>query len=533
VLINEYSNFVRLSDETGSKSWSDRQRIAQYGIASEIGSLVAAIKKKDLLEPSRPWDTYNAEIVEELGDIVWYTVMLAALHENTALDIVRCDLASLPVEIENDKKFKDALDPQKYARFLRGSQDFLSDERPRSFDDYQNISVLTSRTSGQDLLHVCLTRLLLYATVMMSHGFPQVEKYMQTDIVRLDLLRSLGMVMWHVAALANVLGLSFDELVCKNRNKLNGLSNFDRAPPTPLHDEAIEIPDDERLPRQFEVSFISTAEGRLQMFYQGKPLGNELTDNSRENDGYRFHDCMHLANAATLGWSPVLRSLMGRKRKYDKYIDVIEDGARAQIVEEAVVKAVHAEGERASGIGASDPNYMPTDLFTSKEQISFSFLKLIRRFVRNLEVERNNFWEWQQAIVQGHKIYAALRKEGQGTVYVDIRERTIKFDKRVMPNVLGPVVSVASVTSSLSLGGDHGEIVARARKAGILQALGFKDYDDSYLDKIQVVPFGEGISVKAADDVQERIWSQNIIEFRKIETEVCGVLVCNVLALSC
>jgi NTP pyrophosphatase (non-canonical NTP hydrolase) len=532
VLIEEYSKFVRSSDETGSKSSSDRERIAQYGIASEIGSLVAAIKKKELLEPSRPWDTYNAEVVEELGDIVWYTVMLATLHNKSALDIVRCDLTSLPGEIEKDKKFKDALDQQSYLKFLSCAQEFLSKDGSQSFDDYQNISILTSRTSGRALLHVCLTRLLLYATVMMSHGFPQVEKYMQTDIVQLELLRSLGMVMWHVAALANVLGLSLDEVVAQNRRKLNDLANFDAALPTPLHDDDLEIPDGERLPRQFEVSFISIDEGRLQMFYKGRPLGNELTDNAREDDGYRFHDCMHLANAAKLGWSPVLRSLMKRKRKYDPKIDASEDGARAQIVEEAVVKAVHSEGERASGIGASDKTYIPVTLFTSKEQISFSFLKLIKRFVRNLEVENNKYWEWQEAIVEGHKVYAALRREKQGTVRVNMAKRTIEFDNRVSPNVVGPVISIGSATCILPVEADRHEIVAGMRKAAILRALGFEGDDESYLEQLHVVPFGERISVKAAGDVQEKIWNRKIVEFRPVETEISGALVCNVLALS-
>ena len=533
MIIEAYTDFVRLSDETRSKPLQDRERIAQYGIASEVGSLVAAIKKKELLEPRKAWNVSNDEIVEELGDIVWYTIMFATLHGNSAQDVIRYDLSSLPVEIEKDVKFKEALDEQNYAKFIRNSREFLSNDAERSFDEYQNISILTSRTSGRDLLHVCLTRLLLYATVMMSHGFPQVEKYMQSDIVKLDLLRSLGMVMWHVAALANVLGLSLDEVVARNRSKLNDLANFDGASPTPLHDEDVKVPNDQRLPRQFEVSFISVAEGKLQMFYEGKPLGDELTDNSREEDGYRFHDCMHLANAAKLGWSPVLRRLMKRKRRYDPQIDNSEDGARAQIVEEVVVKAVHSEGERASGVVPNGKTFVPIALFTSKEQISFSFLKLIKRFVRKLEVEKNKYWEWQEAIVEGHKIYAALCKEKQGTVRVDIAMRTIEFDDRVSPGVVGPVVSVGTDVCVSPAAEVRPKIVASVRKAAILRALGFDGEDETLAERLEVVPFGERISVKAKDEVQARIWDQQIVEFRSIETEISGSLVCNVLALSC
>jgi hypothetical protein len=367
---------------------------------------------------------------------------------------------------------------------------------------------------------------------MMSHGFPQVEKYMQTDIVKLDLLRCLGMVMWHVAALADVMGLSLNLVVAKNRDKLNDLANFDGAPPTPLHDDKPEVPGDQRLPRQFEVSFVSIEEGKLQMFYEGKPLGDELTDNSRDEDGYRFHDCMHLANAAKLGWSPVLRHLMNRKRKYDPQVDDSEDGARARIVEEAVVKAVHSEGERASGTEVSGKKYLPTTLFTSKEQISFSFLKLIKRFVKKLEVDDNKYWEWQEAIVEGHKIYAALCKEKQGTTRIDLANRTIEFDERVSPGVVGPVVAIGTATGNPPKGEDRDDIVSGIRKTAILRALGLDVDDISYLDGLQVVPFGDRISVKAKGKVQERIWAQRIVEFKQIETEVCGTFVCNALGLS-
>jgi hypothetical protein len=39
----------------------------------------------------------------------------------------------------------------------------------------------------------------------------------------------------------------------------------------------------------------------------GVNIGDRLTDNKLEKDDYRFHDVFHLANAAILGWSPVLR----------------------------------------------------------------------------------------------------------------------------------------------------------------------------------------------------------------------------------
>ena len=45
------------------------------------------------------------------------------------------------------------------------------------------------------------------------------------------------------------------------------------------------------------------------MWTDSQRLGNDLMDNAYEDDGYRFHDVFHLACAAVLGWSPVLRAL--------------------------------------------------------------------------------------------------------------------------------------------------------------------------------------------------------------------------------
>ena len=77
-------------------------------------------------------------------------------------------------------------------------------------------------------------------------------------------------------------------------------------------------------------------------------IGNPLTDNAYSDDGYRFHDVIHLAHAAVLGWSPVLRHILKRKRKSVPDVDEIEDGARAQIVEECVAAATyeHAASNR-------------------------------------------------------------------------------------------------------------------------------------------------------------------------------------------
>jgi hypothetical protein len=46
-------------------------------------------------------------------------------------------------------------------------------------------------------------------------------------------------------------------------------------------------------------------------------VGDPLTDNIADRDGYRFHDVFHFAHPAVLHWSPTFRALVKRKRKSD------------------------------------------------------------------------------------------------------------------------------------------------------------------------------------------------------------------------
>ena len=85
----------------------------------------------------------------------------------------------------------------------------------------------------------------------------------------------------------------------------------------------------------------------------GAPAGDELQDNAYVEDGYRFHDIFHVAHAAKLGWSPVLRGKLlnpKRKRSVDPIVDEVEDGGRAIVIDEAIVAYVW---EYRDGIASS------------------------------------------------------------------------------------------------------------------------------------------------------------------------------------
>ncbi|MCK9910146.1 hypothetical protein MXD81_13460, partial [Microbacteriaceae bacterium K1510] len=78
----------------------------------------------------------------------------------------------------------------------------------------------------------------------------------------------------------------------------------------------------------------------IQLWVDGVQRGADLTDNAYTPDGYGFHDVIHFAHAAVLGWSPVLRKLLECKRKDDEKVDEVEDGGRAGAIEEGLAAVV-------------------------------------------------------------------------------------------------------------------------------------------------------------------------------------------------
>jgi len=222
---------------------------------------------------------------------------------------------------------------------------------------------------------------------------------------------------------------------------------------------------------------------------------------------------------------------MRRKRKFDPAIDRNQDGARAQIVEEAVVKAIHSEGKRIGQADNAAPD-APMVLFTSKDQIPFSFLKLIRTFVDGLEVEKNDFWEWQEAILAGHKIYANLLEVGQGTVFVDLERRSIEYSPHVHLNARAALLSVVDIWFDPSASVDKSGLTAEelaannpsslarllAEKRAIASILGIAG--DEALQQFWVTRLDDDtLSVKAGTSIQEALWKRGILGFRSYVSE--------------
>ena len=200
----------------------------------------------------------------------------------------------------------------------------------------------------------------------------------------------------------------------------------------PLFDDGFEV--EEQLPRILEVKFRETTRGSgrqkvVLLRCNRLNLGDRLTDNISDADFYRYHDVFHFAHAVYLGWSPVMRVLLKCKRKSDPRVDENQDRARASIIEEAVTATVFSR--------AKELNY-----YEDTNNVDYDLLKTISGLVRGFEVDRVPVWQWEEAILNGYRVFRSLSGNCGGTVTLDLIERRLRYSK---PNP--PQASAESVSS--------------------------------------------------------------------------------------
>jgi NTP pyrophosphatase (non-canonical NTP hydrolase) len=240
----------------------------------------------------------------------------------------------------------------------------------------------------------------------------------------------LGDLLWYVAAVANRLGLDLNAIAEEGLRK--AAESFMQVPPPPSrYDEG--WPELQRLPRRMAVRFVEdnsrpvsvvTMEPlgdlaeRIATERARKQLGDNLDDNLAVADGYRYHDIIHLAHAAVLGWSPVLRALLGAKRKGPapagalEDVDRTQDGARAVALEE--------------GLAAFVFNFLePDDFEATDDVLTWDLVKHVRRTVRGLEVEDQPPVAWRHAYRQAFNCFRDLRASHGGTVEMDLDAQTL------------------------------------------------------------------------------------------------------------
>lgn len=231
------------------------------------------------------------------------------------------------------------------------------------------------------------------------------------------LKEELGDVLWYISAIASQNDISLEDIANDNLKKIT--DRFTESSEVNFIDFDKDFPDNESLPQEFEVAFIPSYENgksivKIVNNTSGEMIGDPLTDNNYENDGYRFHDIFHFGYLANLGWSPVIRKLLGKKRKSKPKVDENEDGARAQIIEEIVSLLIYNESH-------------DHDLLKYSKNVDTGLLKLVQRMVKTLEVKECTAKQWEITILNSFQVFNELIENNGGRVMVSKKNRRLTY----------------------------------------------------------------------------------------------------------
>lgn len=338
-----------------TKELAEARTVSLFGLAGEIGSLLAELKKKR--RDGRAYTGFAFHLEEELGDILWYVADLAS-----QAGVVLTN----PDPVEASPETLDAL-----------------------LDEIAFVLQADANALGQ----------------LLRPGWPPSSPGAVDSAVK-AVIRDL-------AAAAHAAGSDIFAVGQANLKKIRGrwLGN----PDTPAPHFDLDHDEEEQLPRKIVIEFRERGESPRQkviMRVQNITVGDRLTDNSWQDDGYRYHDIFHLAYAAVLGWSPVTRSLFKCKRKSKARVDEVEDGARAQITEEIIALQIYGRAREHS-------------LFAGLKRIDHDLLTMIRTLIHGMEVEQCALWEWELAILRGFAVFRDLIEHRGGRVVIDADRRLI------------------------------------------------------------------------------------------------------------
>ncbi|MGB3691597.1 MAG: nucleoside triphosphate pyrophosphohydrolase family protein [Spirulinaceae cyanobacterium] len=226
----------------------------------------------------------------------------------------------------------------------------------------------------------------------------------------------LGDMLWYIANLSSKFDLSLEKIAEDNIEKIFDRWGWKNSLQTQIHIFDSNFPGNERLPRQFDVDLTEVNGNnsvKMRAFVNGKQIGDDLTDNSYSNDGYRFHDIFHLSYAAVLGWSPVMRRNLKCKRKSDPSIDEVEDGGRAIAIEEGISALVFSY--------AKDHQFLE-----GVDTLDYQLLKTIKTMTYYLEVSQCSLGDWEKAILSGYEVWREIVENGGGEVTVNLDQRTLR-----------------------------------------------------------------------------------------------------------
>mgnify|MGYP003647113449 CR=1 FL=1 len=336
------------------------------GLYGEVGGIMSTAKKHIRERSAYPGFRTAAE--EEFGDTLWY---LAAL----------CRRVNIPLE----ELFATANDEA-----CPGSTDALSNLVDGEF-------VKVGMGSPTDSMDKALFKLGISTAALLGEA-PDRSK--------------LSTFVQDYLAALNAAKLSLSNVAQCNLRKARGAFLGPRM--EELVDFDADFAIEEQLPRNFKIRVNQRESGRSYLQWNGVFIGDPLTDNIADPDGYRFHDVFHLAFAAILHWSPVMRVLIKQKRKSKKEYDEAQDGGRAIVVEEGLTAWIFSR--------AKELNY-----FEGQDRVSLGMLKTISEFVSGYEVSKCPLKLWERAILEGYDVFRQVRDAQGGWIIGDRALRTIRY----------------------------------------------------------------------------------------------------------
>jgi NTP pyrophosphatase (non-canonical NTP hydrolase) len=377
--LNAYEKAAQRTDQR--RGIDDSLSFPLLGLFGETGSLLSEVKKKQ--RDPVAYLGYEDTVLEELGDVLWY---LAAVTNRAHLS-----LADLAINLDRDlKAWQSSGDEQlTFAAIEVSAQPVASKPSP----EFEKALLRLSAEVG-----------LLMTDYNAGRLQQNRSAFKGRLIAVLRALRTAG----HEA------GVPLGKAALANLAKID-----DRWPQTRVHSSLFDVdfPTAEQLPRRLAIKIEEIRQdGKsvARLTRDGIPMGDPLTDNRAEDDDYRFHDVFHLSYAAHLGWSPTLRRLLKVKRKSDPIIDEVQDGARAVLIEEGIATWIFNHAQRLA-------------LFDGIETLDYGLLKSVRRFVSGYEAENCPLWLWEEAILNGYKVFREVRSHRGGTVTIDLDTRKIWF----------------------------------------------------------------------------------------------------------
>lgn len=287
-------------------------------------------------------------------------------------------------------------------------------------NDYQKKAQKTDRVpiSGETKTSIDLIVPLLGLAGEAGELLSEYKKHLRDgdshQLFKERISEELGDLLWYIANLAEKFDLKLEDIALGNLHKTRdrwGNQDTSTIIFDALYDES------ERIPRQFKIELrevVINGRTKLRVFMDGKKFGHDLTDNADDPDGYRFHDVFHLGYIAVLGWSPVIRKILKRKRKSNPQVDEVQDGGRAQVIDEAISALVF--------------NYAKThNWLEGVTDLDYHLLRTIKGITSFLEVKVRSMNEWEHAILVGFEVWRQVLVNKGGIILVDLDLKELKY----------------------------------------------------------------------------------------------------------